>query len=104
MARSTDKKTTKILSFVGGLLIFSVIVGVAVNNNESIKKEVERQITGFLGTSKKLLGCYEGVTQKLSEVSRLLKNDNANHNLIEENEPALKNEADSTYDRLWESI
>jgi hypothetical protein len=59
MAMKTTQ--TKILSFIGGLLFASAVVGVLLVRNESIRKEVEDQAQGFLGVSKNVLKQLQSV-------------------------------------------
>jgi hypothetical protein len=50
----SDKRIA-ILSFVGGLVFLSVLTTILLNNNGSIRAEVEGQARSFLDTSKEAL-------------------------------------------------
>jgi hypothetical protein len=52
---------TKILSFVGGLLFASAVVGVLLVRNENIRREAEDQARGFLGVSRNILKQLQSV-------------------------------------------
>jgi hypothetical protein len=52
---------TKILSFIGGLLFASAVVGVLLVRNENIRREAEDQARGFLGVSRNILKQLQSV-------------------------------------------
>jgi hypothetical protein len=71
----------KIISFVGGLLFASTVVGVLLVKNESIREELEDQARGFLGVSRNMLkqlqsvlgttGAVLGTSKIANEISKL---------------------------------
>jgi hypothetical protein len=95
-----DKKRTEILSFIGGLAFFLIVVGVLLGTNRRIRTEVEAQVQGFLNVSKGILQQVQFVIMKINKISGELKIDNENSNIAEG--PALP--AADDYDTLWQTV
>jgi hypothetical protein len=54
------KNTIQVLSFLSGLTIAAVAVGVTVSKNQSIRNEIENQLNNILGITKPLLSTLKG--------------------------------------------
>jgi len=61
-------KLSGALSFISGLVIASVAIGVVVANNAEIRAELERQAKQFLRTTGSLLSRYQGLARKLQRL------------------------------------
>jgi hypothetical protein len=91
-------KKTQILSFVGGLVFFSVVAAVLLAKNEKLRKEIESQANSLLETSKSVIGQVQFVAEKVGKISGELKTVNANSNSEEASQKALSD----GYDSLWQ--
>jgi hypothetical protein len=92
-----SKKETKILSFVGGLIFFSVVAGILISNDDKIRAEIQEQAKGLLKTSKKALQQLQYVVSKVGKLTGDLKSEKETSNL---NSPQTEPITDS-YDTLW---
>jgi hypothetical protein len=63
-----DKHKERFLSFVGGALAFSVVLGVIVSKDERIRQELQKQAKRFLEASKKVLAQYEGFVGTINNI------------------------------------
>jgi hypothetical protein len=94
-------KTTqmKILSFIGGLLFASVVVGVLLIKNENIREEVEDQAQSFLGISRNALKQLQSVLSTTGAMLGTAKIANQTSNLdFYKNAPVSKD-----YEDLWQA-
>jgi hypothetical protein len=93
-------KKVNILSFAGGLVVFSVIVGVLVSKNDSIRNEIEDQAQGFLRVSREALQQLQFVVMKIGKISDELKTDNETNDFEEPPRALLPD----SYDALWQKV
>jgi hypothetical protein len=56
-----NKNTAQALSFISGLTIAAVAVGVTVSKNRAIRTEIETQLNNVLSITKPLLFAIKGV-------------------------------------------
>ena len=93
-------KRTKAASFVGGLVISSVIVGVLLAKNDKLRVEVEEQVTSLLKTTKNALSHLQQVVSGLSRTVSM--NNNAKVYSKNNGGPiALKR---TEYDTFWDFL
>jgi hypothetical protein len=93
-----SEKETKILSFVGGLVFFTVVAGVLISQDDKIREEIKEQANSLLKTSKKVLQQLQYVVTKVSKLTSDVKSDKQNSNI--EDKPATS--SSNEYDSLWE--
>jgi hypothetical protein len=98
------KKKTEFLSFVGGLLFFSVIVGIVVVRNESIRNEIESQARGFLGISRNILQQLQSGFAKAKAIAGASKIAKQNSKLNEQEDGSSPDTHKDGYDALWQSV
>jgi hypothetical protein len=102
-----NKKQARVeaLSLLGGIVFFSVVVGIAVSRNERVKAEIDSQIKGFLETTRKALSQYQQLIQKVNSITTGIKSvtQNSNNQTTQSAVPQQLNAADK-YDLLWEPI
>jgi hypothetical protein len=91
-------KKTQILSFVGGLVFFSVVAVVLLAKNEKLRSEIEAQANSLLETSKNVIGQVQFVAEKIGRISGELKTVNADSNNVGASQGALTD----GYDSLWQ--
>ena len=90
-------KQVKAASFIGGLVISSIIVGVLLAKNDMIRVEVEEQVTSLLKTTKNAIGNLQRIVSGFSRTVSI--NNNANYN-SNNNERTLDVKR-AEYDALW---
>lgn len=71
------KNTIKVLSFLGGLSIAAVVVGVTIYNNPSIKNEIENQLTTVLKATRALVDAYNNLSSKSRVATSFIKTDSS---------------------------
>jgi len=92
-----NRTKEKILSFVGGTVVFSVVLGVVVSKDERIRLEIQKQARRFLETSKGVLGQYENLADTIKKFTGQAKNAKETSNLMKGKRALLGDE----YERQW---
>jgi hypothetical protein len=90
-------KKAKVLSFIGGCVFFSVLVGVLLTRNDKLRQEVEEQVRGVLGVSREILRQAQTVVGNVGAMTGASKIVKKSSNLDED---AQFLECDP-YDELW---
>jgi hypothetical protein len=93
-------KKTDILTFVGGLVFFSVVVGVIISKNDRIRSEIEEQVEGFLGVGQTILQQLRFVVAKVERITSELKIANNNSTIVEQKTAPPPDD----YDALWQAV
>jgi hypothetical protein len=93
-------KKTKVLSFIGGCVFFSVLVGVLLTRNDKLRKEVEEQVRGVLNVSREFLQHAQTIVGGVGAMAGTPKIAKKSSNLGER--PQLP--AGDPYDALWRSV
>jgi hypothetical protein len=65
-----QKSNNNVLSFVGGVIIFSVLIGIVMSKNERLRREVETQLQGLLTTSGHLIRQLQRAVRNSEWLSR----------------------------------
>lgn len=69
------KSTVQTLSFLSGLTLAAVVIGVTLNKSPSLRNEIETQINSVLKTTRALVNSYKSVASKSKTAVSLIKND-----------------------------
>jgi len=94
-----SEKQIKVISFIGGLVFFSIVVGVVLMKNERIRAEVEEQAMSLLKTTKSAINQAQYLVSKVGVVTGEKKAAQANSNKTEAENMVEKDK----YASLWES-
>jgi len=95
-----NEKQLKIVSFIGGLVFFSIVVGVVLVKNERIRAEVEEQTMNILKTTKGAIGQIQYLVSKVEKMTGENKSTKQGSSATESS-IAVNEE---TYDALWDSL
>jgi len=90
-------KQIEVISFVGGLVFFSVVVGIVLVKNERIRTEVEEQAMSLLKTTKNALNQAQFLISKVGMVTGERKASFAGSHKTDV-EAAMQGDA---YEALW---
>jgi hypothetical protein len=93
-----SKKQTKVLSFISGLLFFSVVTLVLIRNDREIRDELESQAKDLLKVSKTALGQAQTLVSRVSVLMGKPEIDKESSNLRRTPTQSQPND----YDSLWE--
>jgi hypothetical protein len=86
-----------LLSFIGGLVFCTVLVGLIIIKNDRIRIELENQAQSLLRVSRGALDQAQAVVTRIRETTRGLKIDSETSNYPETPEV-------TEYDRLWQAV
>ena len=95
-----SEKQIRVVSFVGGLVFFSIVVGVLLARNERIRSEVEEQTMSLLKTTKSAVSQIQFVVSKIGRFTNDSNNARRNSN-IDDLTTTLE---DKEYDELWSYV
>ena len=95
-----NEKKIKAASFVGGLVFFSIVVGVVLVKNERIRAEVEEQASILLKTTKSAISQIQFVVSKIGKITGEGKSAISNSN--NDNTPVISQ--GDKYDAQWSSL
>lgn len=96
-------KETRMLSFVGGLVFFSVVAVLILNKDEALCNEIQAQTKSLLTTSKKALQQFQSAVTKIGKLTEDVKSVRENSKLEGEGVNSAADRADK-YDSLWEQV
>ncbi|MDR1358682.1 MAG: hypothetical protein LBJ48_04950 [Coriobacteriales bacterium] len=85
------KATVQALSFVSGLTLAVVVVGVTISKSPSLRGEVENQIRTVLKTTRTLVDAYKNLASKSKIAVNLIKNEPGEATATEEAAAAHQN-------------
>ena len=69
------KGTAQVLSFVSGLTIAAVVIGITLSRSPRLRGEIENQVNGVLNTTRSVVDAYKSVASKSKAVANLITND-----------------------------
>jgi hypothetical protein len=95
-------KEAKVLSFVGGVIFFSVVAVVVLSKDEGLRNEVKAQTQSLLKTSKKALQQFQSAVSKVGKLTGGIKSVKKNSNLDPEGEGVSP--VESSYNAQWEQV
>lgn len=93
-------KQLKAVSFIGGLLFFSVVVGVILFKNDKIRAEVEEQAKSLLNITKGAVSQVQFVVSKINKITGGNNSAQADSNIDGQ---SIDRNIDK-YDALWSSV
>ena len=93
-----SEKQIKVVSFIGGLVFFSIVVGVVLMKNERIRAEVEEQAMSLLKTTKSAIGQAQFLVSKVGMMTGEKKASQSNSDKTE-----MATQKD-TYEALWDAV
>lgn len=95
------KGTVQILSFVGGVTLAAVVVGVTLSKNSKIRGEIESQINSVLKTTRLVVDAYKNVASKSKAAANLITND-PTQRMASEEEAISQQQAQTS--REWDAV
>jgi len=95
-----EKKTDKsgLLSFVGGVLVTSVVLGIIVAKNEQVRQEIEELIQAVVKSGRETIVQYQGVVSGINDIRALIQNDKETSKIRPKTLPA------DAYERQWQQV
>jgi len=95
------KATVQVLSFLSGLTLAAVILGVTISKSESIRNEIENQISTVLKTTRSVVDAYKSIASKSKTAASFIKSDSKEKDLKSE---AAEHEARAQIDGQWDAV
>jgi len=95
-----SEKQIKAVSFIGGLVFFSIVVGVVLMKNERIRAEVEEQAMSLLKTTKSAIGQAQFLVSKVGMVTGERKAALAGSGKTETGQVTQRD----AYEALWDAV
>jgi len=91
-----SKNVTILLSFIFGLVVVSVAVGVTLQKNPHLKQEAEQQMQAYLGISRATLEKIQGIYEKTQNTIKGFSNQTKQQN--SERDPRIAR----NYEKEWD--
>ncbi|MDR2672333.1 MAG: hypothetical protein LBC35_03395 [Coriobacteriales bacterium] len=95
----------KALSSLGGLTIVSVVLGVTISKDASLRAEISRQLNSFLGTTRALLGIYQSLFVRKKQAS---ETGSAKYAVVanagQAGQPVLENMVQDAANQQWDKV
>ena len=88
---------TKVLSFIGGLVFFSVAATVLIAKNAGLRKELSEQTGQIIETGKSVVGQVQVVIDRVGRITEELQTAKQNNNIEIVDNTALT----EGYNALW---
>ena len=95
------KSTKQALSFLSGLTLAAVVIGVTINNNPAIRKEIESQFESVLKTTRSLVDAYKSLASKSKTAATFIKSKPGEKTADEE---AVQAEASAQLNNQWDAV
>ena len=96
------KKTTiQVISFISGLTLAAVIIGVTITKNQAIRNEIENQINSVLKTTRNVVDAYKSIASKSTAAASFIKSDTGEKNTKKE---AAEEETRAKLNKLWSAV
>lgn len=67
------KGTVQALSFLSGLTLAAVVIGITLSKSPGLRNEIESQIDSILKTTRSLVNTYKGVASKSKTAVNMIK-------------------------------
>jgi hypothetical protein len=99
------KKRAELLSFVGGVVFFTVLVGIVVGRNDRIRNELENQAQSLLRVSRDALDQAQVIVARVKTAMRDFKIDSETSKYEGANYPPETTETaeNDSYAVLWQT-
>ena len=78
------KSTAQTLSFLSGLTLASVIIGVTISKSPAVRNEIENQLKSVLKTTRSLVDAYKSIVFKSKTAASFIKTDAGEKTAAEE--------------------
>jgi hypothetical protein len=95
-----NEKKLHVLSFLGGLVFLSLLTGILLSRNSSIRAEVENQAKGFLDAGRDILFQLQTILAKVSQITGETRE--VEEQEVPSSEPAIV--LSDGYDALWSTV
>ena len=95
------KGTIQVISFISGLTLTAVVVGVTISKSPSIRKEIESQLNSCLKATRALADTYKSVASKTKSAVNLIKKDAGEKT---EKETAAEEEVREQVSSQWNAV
>lgn len=95
------RSTVQILSFLSGLTLAAVVIGVTLSRNDSLRNEVESQINSVLKTTRTVVDSYKSVASKSKTAVSLIKND---PDILSASDEAEANQQAQEVSNQWDAV
>jgi hypothetical protein len=89
-------KGGKVISFLGGLVFVTAVIGFTVVKNRSLYDEISRQTNNALTVSKNIVSQVQLVADRINGISKLIKADSSEFASDSKNKALVKAEAGIT--------
>jgi len=94
------KSTIQVLSFVSGLTIAAVVIGVTISKSPSLQAEIEHQVNSCLKATRSLVDIYKSLVSKSKTATSLIKTESGESI---ESEEAAAEQASQVNDQ-WDAV
>ena len=101
LAKGEEKeraKGGKVISFLGGLVFVTAVIGFTVVKNRSLYDEISRQTNNVLTVSKNIISQVQLVADRINGISKLIKADSSEFASDSKDKVLVKAEAGITQD------
>ena len=95
------KGTVQVVSFLSGLTLAAVILGVTINKSSTIRNEIESQITSVLKTTRLMVDAYRSIASKSKAAATIIKGEPGEKTKREE---TAEVEAKEQANNQWNSV
>jgi hypothetical protein len=95
-----DKKQEKVLSFVSGLVVFSVITAVVLYKDDRLRRDLARQARGYLDVSGEVLRHLQFLVTSIGKRVGVPKTVKESSNY----EVSATASSGNSYDELWDRV
>ena len=93
--------TVRVISFVSGLTIAAVVLGITISKNQKIRNEIESQINSVLKTTRSLVDAYKSLGSKSKTAASFIKSDSGEKNVKGD---AAEEEVKAQIDIQWDAV
>ncbi|MDR2035827.1 MAG: hypothetical protein LBP91_04045 [Coriobacteriales bacterium] len=84
------KSTIQALSFLSGLTLAAVIIGITVNRSATLRTELEHQMSSVLKTTGSLVDAYKSLAHKSKTAATLIQTDSGEKTAKEQADEAAE--------------
>ena len=95
------KSTMQLMSFVSGLTLAAVVIGVTLSKSPALRGEIESQLNTILKTTRVVVDSYKRVATKSKSAANLIRND---ADVMTEREEAEINKHAKETNSMWDAM
>lgn len=95
------KGTVQVLSFVSGLTLAAVVIGVTISKSPALRGEIESQLSSVLRTTRGVVDAYKSLGSKSKAAINLVRPDSGAKTAEEKMAEAEQN---ARVNQLWEEV